>query len=126
MTTHSPKKTGVLSFLVKSVHFKKPLTRISFLSKCCHFLWNQRKLYWKWQHFERNEIRVTGFLKWTDFSTAWLWWKMRGKGQLISKCPYEKSVWTKIATKIFPRFLFLKFTTSRLLQNRVYLLANRT
>ena len=48
------------------------------------------------------------------------------KGQLISKCPYEKSVWTKIATKIFPRFLFLKFTTSRLLQNRVYLLANRT
>jgi len=42
------------------------------------------------------------------------------KGQLISKCPYEKSVWTKIATKIFPRFLFLKFTTSRLLQNRVY------
>ena len=47
------------------------------------------------------------------------------KGQLISKCPYEKSVWTKIATKIFPRFLFLKFTTSRLLQNRVYLLANR-
>ena len=45
------------------------------------------------------------------------------KGQLISKCPYEKSVWSKIATKIFPRFLF---TTSRLLQNRVYLLANRT
>ena len=38
------------------------------------------------------------------------------KGQLISKCPYEKSVWTKIATKIFPRFLFLKFTTSRLTQ----------
>ena len=54
--------------------------------------------------------------------------KNRGniKGQLISKCPYEKSVWTKIATKTFPRFLFLKFTTSRLLQNRVYLLANRT
>ena len=38
------------------------------------------------------------------------------KGHLISKCPYEKSVWTKIATKIFPRFLFLKFTTSRLTQ----------
>ena len=28
------------------------------------------------------------------------------KGQLISKCPYEVVVWTKIATKIFPRFLF--------------------
>ena len=28
------------------------------------------------------------------------------KGQLISKCPYEVAVWTKIATKIFPRFLF--------------------
>ena len=52
--------------------------------------------------------------------------KVAAKGQLISKCPYEKSVWTKIATKIFPRFLFLKFTTSRLLQTRVYLLANRT
>ena len=27
------------------------------------------------------------------------------KGQLISKCPYEKSVLSKIPTKIFPRFL---------------------
>ena len=31
--------------------------------------------------------------------------KRSDKGQLISKWPYEKSVWTKIATKIFPRFL---------------------
>ena len=23
--------------VLKSVHFKKPVTRISFLSKCCHF-----------------------------------------------------------------------------------------
>ena len=29
-----------------------------------------------------------------------------GKGQLISKCPYEKSVLSKIPTKKFPRFLF--------------------
>ena len=28
------------------------------------------------------------------------------KGQLISKCPYEKSVLSKIPTKKFPRFLF--------------------
>ena len=27
------------------------------------------------------------------------------KGQLISKCPYEKSVSSKIPTKKFPRFL---------------------
>ena len=27
------------------------------------------------------------------------------KGQLSSKCPYEKSVLSKIPTKIFPRFL---------------------
>ena len=45
-----------------------------------------------------------------------MWWYVVVKGQLISKCPYEKSVWTKIATKIFPRFLFMKFTTSRLTQ----------
>ena len=38
------------------------------------------------------------------------------KGQLISKCPYEKSVSSKIPTKIFPRFLPWKFTTSRLTQ----------
>ena len=50
----------------------------------------------------------------------------RVKVQLISKCPYEKSVWTKYQKKIFLRFLSWKFTTSRLLQNRVYLLANRT
>ena len=56
--------------LLKSVHFNKPVTQISFLSKCRHFLWNQLKLHWKWQHFERNEIHVTGFLKWTDFKTC--------------------------------------------------------
>ena len=38
------------------------------------------------------------------------------KGQLISKCPYEKSVSSKIPTKIFLRFLPWKFTTSRLTQ----------
>ena len=27
------------------------------------------------------------------------------KGQIISECPYEIIVWTKIATKKFPRFL---------------------
>ena len=27
------------------------------------------------------------------------------KGQLISKCPFGVIVWTKIATKKFPRFL---------------------
>ena len=48
------------------------------------------------------------------------------KGQIISECPYEKVVCPKIATKKFLRFLSWKFSTSRLLQNRVYLLANRT
>ena len=36
------------------------------------------------------------------------------KGQLTSKCPYDKSVSSKIPKKIFPRFLHWKFTTSRL------------
>ena len=48
------------------------------------------------------------------------------KGQIISECPYEIIVYPKIATKIFLGFLSWKFTTSRLVQNRVYLLANRT
>ena len=30
---------------------------------------------------------------------------LKVKGQLISKCPYEKSVLSKIPTKKFPRFL---------------------
>ena len=45
------------------------------------------------------------------------------KGQIISECPYEIIVYPKIARKKFPRFLSWKFTTSRLVQNRVYLLA---
>ena len=48
------------------------------------------------------------------------------KGQIISECPHEIIVYPKIATKIFLGFLSWKFTTSRLVQNRVYLLANRT
>ena len=48
------------------------------------------------------------------------------KGQIISECPYEIILYPKIATKKFPRFLSGKFTTSRLVQNKVYLLANRT
>ena len=38
------------------------------------------------------------------------------KGLLISKCPYEKSVSSKIPTKTFLRFLPWKFTTSMLTQ----------
>ena len=49
-----------------------------------------------------------------------------GKGQIISECLHEIIVYPKIATKIFLGFLSWKFTTSRLVQNRVYLLANRT
>ena len=40
----------------------------------------------------------------------------KAKGQLISKCPYEKSVSSKIPMKIFLRFMPWKFTTSRLKQ----------
>ena len=32
-------------------------------------------------------------------------YRIEPKGQLISKCPYEKSVLSKIPTKKFPRFL---------------------
>ena len=51
---------------LKSVHFKKPVTRSSFLSKSVVIFnittTNMTTL------FERNEDRVTGFLKWTDFN----------------------------------------------------------
>ena len=60
------------------------------------------------------------------FKFIWFYLSIGAKGQLISKCPYEKSVSFKIPTKIFLGFLPWKFTTSRLVQNRVYLLANRT
>ena len=51
---------------LKSVHFKKPVTRFSFLSKSVVtfniITTNMTTI------FARNEDRVTGFLKWTDFS----------------------------------------------------------
>ena len=47
--------------MVKSIHFKKPVTRSSFLSKSVVIYvvvtWKMTTL------FERNEDRVTGFLK---------------------------------------------------------------
>ena len=54
---------------LKSVHFKKPVTRISFLSKVLSFSLKSKQSYIENDNaFERNKIRVTGFLKWTDFS----------------------------------------------------------
>ena len=54
-----------IQYQLKSVHFKKPVTRSSFLSKSVVIFnittTNMTTL------FERNENRVTGFLKWTDF-----------------------------------------------------------
>ena len=50
---------------------------------------------------------------------------MNYKGQLISKCPDEKSVSSKIPTKIFLRLLPWKFTTSRLTQKEYVLFARR-
>ena len=49
-------------YSIKSVHFKKSVTQISFLSK------SKQSCIENDNAFERNEIRVTGFLKWTDFS----------------------------------------------------------
>ena len=57
---------SVLSELLKSVHFKKPVTRSSFLSKrVVIFVVVILKMT---TLFERNEDRVTGFLKWMDFT----------------------------------------------------------
>ena len=36
-----------------------------FFKNCGTFCFD---LYWKYHNFERNEIRATVFLKWTDFS----------------------------------------------------------
>ena len=56
---------GMKKLRLKSVHFKKPVTWSSFLSKSFVIFnittTNMTTL------FERNEDRVTGFLKWTDF-----------------------------------------------------------
>ena len=41
----------------------------------------------------------------TEVSSLYNWYL--GKGQLISKCPYEKSVWTKYQQKYF-RWYFVQ------------------
>ena len=59
----------LLTKCLKSVHFKKPVTRISFLSKVLSFSLKSKQSYIENDNaFERNEICVTGFLKWTDFN----------------------------------------------------------
>ena len=71
-----------LSFL-KSVHFKKPLNRSSFLSKSVViFVVVILKMI---TLFERNEDLVTGFLKWTDFSVR-VW----SRGNTLQEGPYLK------------------------------------
>ena len=47
------------------VHFKKTLRESRFFQNCGTFNTNPNK---KYHNFERNEIRGTGFLKWTDFT----------------------------------------------------------
>ena len=66
-------------YLLKSVHFKKPVTRSSFLSKSvvifAVFVLISAKMTTR---FERNEDRVTDFLKWMDFS----WHELSSWGSL--------------------------------------------
>ena len=57
---------------LKFVHFKKTIAQSSFLSKYCHFCWNQNKVSENDNTFERNEDCATVFLKWTDFSVIWI------------------------------------------------------
>ena len=74
------KKCGLMS--IKSVHFKNPVMRSSFLSKSLSFTiqhqLNQNKFSENGNSFERNDREtekafernkccITGFLKWTDF-----------------------------------------------------------
>ena len=59
-----------------SIHFKKPLTRSSFLSKSVViFAEIKTKSVKMTTLFERNEDRVTGFLKWRDFRIGK--WKLK-------------------------------------------------
>ena len=51
--------------VLKSVHFKKTVARISFLSKLWYFQYKSKQ---KYHNFERNEIGTTDFLKLTDFT----------------------------------------------------------
>ena len=59
--------------MLKFVHFKKPVTQSSFLAKSVVIFnittTNMTTL------FERNEDRVTGFLKWTDFRYRFNFWR---------------------------------------------------
>ena len=47
-----------------------------------------------------NYCRIIAKKKWTLEELAVSFWSF-SKGQLISKCPYEKSVWTKYQRKYF-------------------------
>ena len=69
-TTGKHKKLcGIIFSEVKSVHFKKSVTRSSFLSKSVVFFADFVLIPAKMTTlFARNEIRVTDFLKWTDFT----------------------------------------------------------
>ena len=59
-------RTNLGKIFLKSVHFKKPVTRSSYLTKSVVIfvvvILKMTTL------FARNEDRVTGFLKWTDFT----------------------------------------------------------
>ena len=42
-----------------------------FFQNCGTFCFD---LYWKYHNFERNEIRATAFVKWTDFRVNVMWY----------------------------------------------------
>ena len=66
---------------LKSVHFKKPVTRSSFVSKnVAIFVVVTLKMT---TLFERNEDLITGFLKWTDFR-----YQTKNKSKLLKKVGY--------------------------------------
>ena len=83
-------------FLIKSVHFEKTVTWSSFLSKSVVILKITTL-------FERNEGRVTGYLKWTDFSTPY-----QKIGDLF--CPVHISGLShSVLNKSPPKCLFVLF-----------------
>ena len=53
--------------ILKLVHLRTQLRDPHFFQKLCHFCWPCFEFSENDNTFERNEDRITGFLKWTNF-----------------------------------------------------------
>ena len=85
------------------------LTQIMSVKKLC---WNNNHciaIFWQTEHIQNNiffqlRLQLRAILILVILWIFSIFCPLKCKGQLISKCPYEKSVLSKIPTKIFLDF----------------------